>query len=245
MPHPYVLKVHLKIYRKRWHLVLTFFIAAAPFIFILFFSNTAGVEADRVFIDLSASFVRVLAAYAISFILAIILATLLGQGKARAIFLPIFDVLQSFPSFALLPLLTFWFGIGNLASIFFLVVTMIWPILFSTFSATQMVRQDLQEAAFIFGARGIKKFFNFTVPVSLPGLITGSIVALGEGWEAIVGAEIIGVTPGIGGFLNNASTRGEVEILAFGIIALLLFLFSLNKLIWLPLLHRSHEYSHE
>ena len=62
---------------------------------------------------------------------------------------------------------------------------------------------------------------------------------------AIVGAEIIGISPGIGQFLNGAAVKGQYEILTFGIIGLLLFLFTINKLIWLPLLKRSHEYSHE
>ncbi len=235
----------IKIYRKRWHLGVTFLVIVLPFVFILVFSQVTGVDAMRVFIDLGASFVRVLVAYLISIILAILFAVLLGQGKVGNFFLPVFDVLQSFPAFALLPLLTLWFGIGSWAAIFFLVATMLWPILFSTLSAIHMSRTDLAEAAFIFGAKGIKKFFAFTVPIAFPGLVVGSIVGIGEGWEAIVGAEIIGITPGIGGFLNTASTQANIPVLTFGIIALLLFLFTLNKLIWLPLLKKSHDYSHE
>lgn len=235
----------IRIYKKRWHLVVTFLVILVPFLFITVFAELTGVEARQVFVDLGASFIRIVVAYAISLLGALFFVTAFGQGKIGDIFLPIFDVLQSFPSFALLPILTLWLGIGSAAAIFFLVVTMIWPILFSALSSIRMVRKDLEEAAFIFGARGIKRFFAFTVPVALPGLVTGSIVGLGEGWEAIVGAEIIGITPGIGGFLNNASMAGNIPVLAYGIIALLLFLFAFNKLIWLPLLKRSHEYSHE
>lgn len=235
----------IKIYKKRWHLLLTFITIAAPFIYIIIFSEFTGVKTGQVFIDLGTSFMRVLVAYAISVAVAIPLAFFLGQGKIGDFFLPIFDVLQSFPSFAILPLLVVWFGIGNAAAIFFLVITMAWPILFSVLSSLRLSRKDLEEAAFIFGARGWKKMFLFTLPLSLPGLITGSIVGIGEGWEAIVGAEIIGITPGIGGFLNNASSNGDTKVLAFGIIALLLFLFTLNKLIWIPLLKKTHDYAHE
>lgn len=235
----------VKIYKKRWHLFLAFTTIVAPFIYIFIFSEFTGVKTSQVFVDLGASFMRVAAAYLISIILAIPMAFFLGQGKTGDFFLPVFDVLQSFPSFALLPLLTVWFGVGNAAAIFFLVITMVWPILFSALSAIRLGRKDLEEAAFVFGARGLRKLFVFTLPLSLPGLVTGSIVGIGEGWEAIVGAEIIGVTPGIGGFLNEASMRGNIPVLSFGIIALLLFLFTLNKLIWIPLLKKSHDYSHE
>lgn len=225
--------------------MVAFITVAAPFIYIFIFSEFTGVKTEQVFLDLGTSFMRVLVAYVISVAAAIPLAFFLGQGKIGDFFLPVFDVLQSFPSFALLPLLVIWFGIGNAAAIFFLVATMIWPVLFSVLSSLRLSRKDLEEAAFIFGARGWKKMFVFTLPLSLPGLIIGSIVGIGEGWEAIVGAEIIGITPGIGGFLNSASNRGDIPVLTFGIIALLLFLFTLNKLIWIPLLKRSHDYAHE
>lgn len=235
----------LRLYKKRWHIAFTFLIIILPFLFIIIFSRLSGVEMTQVFTDLGASFMRIATAYIISVILAVLGALILGQGKLGNFLLPFFDVLQSFPSFALLPIFTIWFGVGNATAIFFLVVTMVWPILFSMLSVLHMARQDLREAAYVFGARGVKKIFYFMLPVAFPGLIVGSIVGLGEGWEAIVGAEIIGITPGIGGFLNAASEAGNIKILSFGIAALLLFLFSVNKLVWLPLLRRSHDYSHE
>lgn len=235
----------LSIYRRPWHLVLTFSIIFLPFLFIFGFTRYVGINTSTVFIDLGASMLRVGAAYIISAIGAVILVLAMNGRRFEGFFLPILDVLQSFPSFALLPIFTIWFGIGNISAIVFLVVTMIWPILFSTLSSIRMTKRDLEDASYIFGARGLKKLFSFTFPMALPGLVTGSIVGLGEGWEAIVGAEIIGVTPGIGNFLNAAAVKGEYQILIFGILALLLFLFTLNKLIWLPLLKRSHDYSHE
>lgn len=234
-----------RIYKRKWHLAVTFLVIVAPFLFILFFSRLTGVETKSVFADLAASFGRILVAYIIAAVLGVLFATLLSTGKIGDLLLPLFDVLQSFPSFAFVPLFMLWFGAGSLAAIIFLVITMLWPILFSMLSAIRLVRKDLEEASFVFGARGWKKFFYFTIPVSFPGFVTGSIVGIGEGWEGIVGAEIIGISPGIGGFLNGASLRGDMPVLAFGVIALLLFIFTLNKLIWLPLLKKSHDYSHE
>ncbi|KKU52254.1 MAG: Nitrate/sulfonate/bicarbonate ABC transporter permease [Parcubacteria group bacterium GW2011_GWA2_47_10] len=204
---------HIKIYKKRWHLVVTFLTIVLPIVFIFVFSKIGGISAGGVFVDIGASFVRVIFAYIISVALAIVFSLLLGSAKAEAFFLPLFDVLQSFPSFALLPIFSIWFGVGNITAILFLVMTMVWPILFSTLSSLHMVREDLKEASFVFGAQGgIKKLLHFTVP---------------------------------GGFLNKASMDGNIPILTFGIIALLLILFSMNKLIWLPLLKQSHDYSHE
>jgi ABC-type anion transport system duplicated permease subunit len=81
----------------------------------------------------------------------------------------------------------------------------------------------------------------FVFPISYPGLVTGSIVGLGEGWEAVVGAEIIvGIqSGGLGSFFSINSASSHLVI--FGVLALLLFIFSLNKLVWLPMLERSHR----
>jgi hypothetical protein len=57
----------------------------------------------------------------------------------------------------------------------------------------------------------------------------------------VVGAEIIvGLqSGGLGAFFNNNSESGHLVI--FGVLALLLFVFALNKLLWLPLLEKSHR----
>jgi ABC-type anion transport system duplicated permease subunit len=71
--------------------------------------------------------------------------------------------------------------------------------------------------------------------------LTGSIIAWGEAWETIIAAEIIVQVPGVGTYLaQNASTNPH--ILTVGVIALLVFLFVVNKFIWLRLLKRSTSY---
>ena len=83
------------------------------------------------------------------------------------------------------------------------------------------------------------------LPGVFPAIVTGSIIGWGEAWEAIVGAEILGISRGIGAFLNDASRTGDTRVLTLGIVFLLFFIFFLNKIIWLPLLKRSTMYSSE
>lgn len=231
----------LKMYSKRIHLVITFFALVLPVLFILFITPGSSVSRLDFLQALSVSAIRLLIAYCISVLLAVILGITLSRGKVGAFFLPVFDVLQSFPTFALLPLAVHFLGADDLTVIFFLVITLIWPILFAIISALKLVRGDWEEAANIFGATGLKKLFYFILPISYPGIITGSIVGLGEGWEAVVGAEIIvGLqTRGLGAFFTQNGASGRLVF--FGVTALLLCIFTLNKIIWLPLLEKSHK----
>jgi NitT/TauT family transport system permease protein len=239
MPHK-----KLKIYKTRWHLIATLIIVALPFLFLLLFSQFSHLDIVILFRDIGVSFFRLFIAYIVAVVLAWVCATLFHKGKISAIALPIFDVLQSFPTFAALPIAVYFWGATNFTVIFFLVITIVWPIFFSVISSLKLVKRDWEEAAEIYHLRGPTYIKKFLFPVSVPGLITGTIVGLGEGWEALVATEIIvKIKSGMGNFFQSVSSNTTITIL--GILGLLLLIFSINKLIWLPLLNRSHKLMEE
>ncbi len=232
------------IYSSRWHLISTILFITLPFVFLLFFAEFANLTRAELFFDVSTSFVRLLIAYIFSVGLAWAWSVWCFRGKLTNILLPLFDVLQSFPTFAALPIATFVWGISNFTVIFFLVFTIIWPIFFSIVSSLKLVKHEWEEAVQIYGVTGWDYFRTFLLPVSIPGLITGSIIGLGEGWEALVATEIIvGLKGGLGNFFQTYSQNTQITI--FGILGFLVLIFSINKIIWLPLLEWSHKYVEE
>ncbi|MFA5946292.1 MAG: ABC transporter permease subunit [Patescibacteria group bacterium] len=234
------LRWRIRIYQSAPHLLFTLFIIACPFVFLWVFSSVAHLTTSHLFLDLFISSVRLLIAFVISLVLAWFLAVGLSRGKASGFALPLFDVLQSFPTFAALPLATYLWGPSNLTVIVFLVLTVIWPMLFSIISSMHLIRHDWEEAVEISGLKGINYLRYFILPVTIPGLITGSIIGLGEGWEALVATEIIvQIKNGLGSFFQTYSTN--LVITTFGIFGFLLFIFALNRVIWIPLLDWSHR----
>jgi ABC-type nitrate/sulfonate/bicarbonate transport system permease component len=223
------------------------FVVLLLFAFLIFLSLSGMVQIDQqmFFLGLSASFLRVIVAYVIALFLSIVIAlAITSNSEVEDIFLPIFDVLQSFPSFALFPIL-----VASLANrpnyviVLVLTVTMIWPILFALISGIKGRRIDLEEAATVFGAKGSKRLFHFTLPMLFPSIVTGSIVGWGEGWEFIIGAELlVSVKYGVGGYLGQLGQANQGQALAYGIGLLLIFIFIVNKLIWLPLLRESTNF---
>ncbi len=180
-------------------------------------------------------------------IVAYIIAALLGwtgavlfyKGRRGDVALPIFDVLQSFPAFAALPIAVRIMGASNTVVIAFLVIAIVWPVFFSTMSSLKLVKRDWEEAVAIANLRGFNYLWHFLIPVSIPGLVTGSVIGLGDGWEALVGTEIItGVANGAGVYFQEFSNNPT--LITFGILGFLVLIFGINKLIWLPLLSWSH-----
>lgn len=230
----------LKIYKHPWQFIISFLVILLPFAFLWLVVPSTGFDKADYLLDLLYSSYRLFIAFFISAFLALLLGLPLSQGKVGETFLPLFDVLQSFPTFAALPMALRYIGANDTTVIFFLIITMVWPILFSVISSIRLTKVEWEEAAYIYGARGWKKYIYFALPISYPALISGSIVGLGEGWEALVGGEIIVQIKdhGLGGFFGNGATSSET---LFGVFALLLFIFAMNKIIWLPLLYKSHK----
>jgi NitT/TauT family transport system permease protein len=228
------------IYINARHVFVTLAFVVVPFLFLLVFTRLAGLNTQELFVDVLVSSTRLIIAYLFAVVFAWISAILFFRGKRALIALPLFDVLQSFPTFAAMPLAVYLWGPSSTTIIFFLVLTVIWPIFFSILSSLKLLKRDWEEAARMYGMRGWKYVRHFLFPISLPGLITGSIVGLGEGWEALVATEIITGNPsGLGQFFARYSSN--TTITAFGIFGFLVLIFCVNKLIWLPLLEWSHR----
>lgn len=231
--HPYI-------YHSRLHQLVTILFVALPFLFFLFFAQFAKISFTTLFSDIGISLLRLSIAYVIALFLAWVCAILFYHGRRSVIALPFFDVLQSFPTFAVLPLASFFLGSSTIIVIFFLVITMIWPIFFSIISSLHLIRHDWQEAVEISQLSGVAYFRMFLLPVTIPGVVTGSLIGLGEGWGALVATEIIvGSRAGLGNFFNLFAKNPRIT--SFGILGLLILIFSINKLVWTPLLEWSHH----
>jgi NitT/TauT family transport system permease protein len=199
-------------------------------------------DAQVFFFGFIQSLVRVSASYFISLVLAVVLVLIsTASKKVEDILIPIFDVLQSFPSFALFPLLLVWFGKSSLVTILILVVSMIWPMLFTILTGKKEIDEEILEAAQIYQAKGISYYLSVFFPLLLPAIVTGSIIAWGEAWETIIAAEIIVDVPGVGTYLAQ-SAQSTPRVLAVGIVALMTILFLMNKYVWLKQLKTSTQY---
>lgn len=218
------------------------------FIILLGFVGFSNLDLGRFVSGFFTSLARTSVAYVISLVLSVLFALIITSTKRlENILLPIFDVLQSFPSFALFPILVQALKDSPEAIIVFvLTITMIWPILFSIITGLKNRREDLEEAATLFGANGFKRLRHFTLPEIMPAIIGGSIIGWGEGWEFIIGAELlVHVNQGVGNYLGELGESQRGGLLALGIFLLMAFLFVINKFLWLPLLQKVTRYQTE
>jgi sulfonate transport system permease protein len=183
---------------------------------------------------------RLLIAYGIALMVGVIVGLLVGWSPFSDFLFPVFDILQNVPSFALIPLFIFAFGFTDMMIILFAVSSIVWPILFAVLTAIKSAHSDLNDAATVFGARGLRRVFFYLAPLSFPAILTGSIIGIAIGWETVIGAEIIAnIGTGFGLFIRDASATGINQTTIAGILAILVIVFEINRLVWAPLLDES------
>ncbi len=231
---------HFSVNRSWEHLVVVFSVLLLPLFGLFIFSKFSGVAFGISLYDLSISVVRLGVAFAIATVLAWLFVVLLIRGRTEVTSLAIFDVLQSLPTFTILPIAVRFLGSGESTIITFLVITIIWPIIFSIVSSLKQADQSWHDAVKISRIKGLDYIRLYLLPVTLPGIVTGAIIGLGDGWEALIATELLlGTDTGLGAFFHQFSNNSVTTL--FGVLIFLSVIFAINKFIWLPLLEKSHR----
>ena len=109
-------------HKKIFGLFLLLFLAIIAT--IIYLSGDSGI---LLLSSLSLSLFRLIIAYLISLIIAIVIAVSVSNTKIGDYMIPVFDLLQNLPSFALIPLFIFWFGYTNTMTIIFAATSILWP----------------------------------------------------------------------------------------------------------------------
>jgi ABC-type nitrate/sulfonate/bicarbonate transport system permease component len=211
-----------------------------PLIALIALSIVSHIAFPIVIAGLLASFLRLLVAFLIAVVLAWVLVVWLIRGRTESSALAFFDVMQSIPTFTILPLAVYYFGTSEVIIILFLVITIIWPIIFSIVSALKQAERSWGEAVIMTRISGMDYMRYYLLPLTAPGIVTGAIIGLGDGWEALIATELLlHVRLGLGPFFERFSSNPPMTL--FGVLVFLCIIFTINKFVWLPLLERSHH----
>lgn len=174
--------------------------------------------------DLAISLKRVVAGYVISALLGIILGTVMGMSETiRKIFQPTVTTIRQIPIMAWIPLLILWCGIGEASKIVIIVIASFFPIMVNTLSGISGTPLEYVEVAKLYKISKWKTFIRVYLPHALPHIQTGLKLGLGVSWMAVVAAELIASTSGIGYRMSYARTlmQSDVVIICMVVIGII------------------------
>ncbi len=217
---------------------------------------TQDISLPIIWLGLLATFGRLLAAFVLALLAAVPIAVFIGHNPvAERVLFPLFDVIQSIPVLAFFPVIIWFFlkfSFFDGAAIFVLFMTMLWNIVFTMVGGMKMIPADIKAASQVFGIRGIQYIATVLLPAVLPEIITGSLLAWGQGWTIIIVAEALhnyvpaGTTQqdlfGIGSILVQAAAEGRNTLLMASLIVLVVAIAFLNFFVWQNLLRYAEKY---
>lgn len=178
--------------------------------------------------DLFISITRVVEGYLIAAILGVFLGTIMGMSEtARKIFQPTVTTIRQIPIMAWIPLLILWCGIGEASKIVIIVIASFFPIMVNTLSGIGGTPLEYVEVAKLYKISKGKTFLRVYLPHALPHIQTGLKLGLGVSWMAVVAAELIASTSGIGYRMSYARTLMQSDVviicmIVIGIIGILM-----------------------
>ncbi|MFE7710963.1 ABC transporter permease [Streptomyces sp. NPDC057486] len=152
----------------------------------------------------------------------------------RRAFWPILLFFQAVADIAWLPIVIVWFGFSLTAVTFVLVYTIVFPLMLSVVAGVEQVPRELVRAARSLGAGRWRVFLEVIVPGALPSVAGGVRTGLGYGWRALVAAEIIVGTSGVGFMMFDARRVGDISQVFLGMVVLGTLWYALDALILAP-----------
>jgi taurine transport system permease protein len=182
------------------------------------------------------SVVRLAVGAAAGLALGIPLGVLVGlSARVHAMLWPILLFFQAIGDIAWLPLLIIWFGFGLVTMTFVIVYTVLFPVVLNTVLGVRSVPIELRRAALSLGASRPRVLWEVILPGALPNILTGLRNGLGYGWRALIAAEIIVGTSGIGFLMFDARRAGSVVEIVLGMIVLGLLWYVVDGWVLAPI----------
>ena len=188
-------------------------------------------QSGEMFVDITISLGRVLKGFSIAFILAFLLGTfriLLPKATRYNEFLLHF--FRNVPPLSMIPLLILWCGIGETTKTVIIVLASFFPMYLSIVKGFTSCDKKLLEVGEGFGYTSFEKFRYIILPHASVDILVGMRIGMGYSWRAIIGAEMVAASTGLGHMILFAQQMSRTDKVIVGIIVIGLVGYITDKL---------------
>lgn len=193
---------------------------------------------------------RMAAAYVLSLLFSLFYGYAAARNRtARAVLMPVLDVLQSVPILSFLPVVLLGLAAvlpqaaaAEIAAIVLIFTSQAWNMTFSFYQSLTTLPTELREAAAVFRFNPWLRLKTVELPFAAIGLLWNSIMSWSGGWFFLMAAEIFHVgtrdfrLPGLGAYLQTAANAGDLSAVVLGVITLVAVIVLLDQFLWRPLI---------
>lgn len=178
-------------------------------------------KSGELLMHIGISTLRVVEGFSITICLAVPMGILFGiNNKLYKYFEGPLEFLRHTPPLALIPLLILWFGIGEKPKIIVIVLASFFPVLLNTIGGVKSCDRKLLEVGRTFDLDRYDIFKKIIIPWTLPDILVGMRLGAGYSWRAIIGAEMIAASSGLGYLILDGQQLSRSSVIIVGILCI-------------------------
>ena len=143
--------------------------------------------------------------------------------RAEWLGIPVFIVLQAAPSAAIVPLITFIYGIGFAAKVFAVVLLSAPVIVLNSYRGISNTPQSLLEMGDAFLAKRWQRIWKIVLPAASGLIFAGLRLGLAQGFTGAVLAELLITPTGVGDLITFYRARADYAYMFAAIFSIVVF----------------------
>jgi ABC-type nitrate/sulfonate/bicarbonate transport system permease component len=145
-------------------------------------------------------------------VLGIPIGILIGRiSILRQMATPIISILNSVPYVLFLPLIIFWFGLGQESRILVVLWAGVLPLIINTSAGVQNVDRDYIRVGQVFSVSRPRFYFSILTPAAMPFILTGLRLAVARALVGAIVVEFFLSSNGLGYFVQNATSTFQMS----------------------------------
>jgi NitT/TauT family transport system permease protein/taurine transport system permease protein len=114
-------------------------------------------------------------------------------------------------------------------------------VFFNTLVGVRTVPKIFENAVLTLGGGRRHVIFEVLLPGAMPSIVTGIRMSIGFGWRALIAAEMIATTTGLGFLIYDASNFHQTDTILVGILTIGTLWLATDRLVLQPLERRTIE----
>lgn len=171
--------------------------------------------------DLGTSLVEFIAGYVIGGLLGIAVGMLMTELLfVRLTLTPVVESLRFIVPFAWIPLTILWFGTSLTGKVVLVAYAVFFVMVVSTIQSVTHIEGTLTRVATMVGMGRWRMALAIHLRAAAPGLASAAKAAAAIGWIAVVAAEYVGASRGLGVMITNAATSLDTATVIAGMVVI-------------------------
>ncbi|MCX4911280.1 ABC transporter permease [Streptomyces sp. NBC_00878] len=175
---------------------------------------------------------RILIGWGLGVLVGVPVGLLVGQIRIVRQFLePYIEFFRFIPPIAFVTLAVVWLGIGESSKVVLIFYTAVFIVTLNTSAGVMAVSESKLRAAASLGASRWQILRGIVLPSTVPHIVTGARLAMGNSFLTIVSAEIVAAQVGLGSLIWTSRNYGRIDWVFVGIITLGILGFVFDRIL--------------